>query len=184
LPFLPPLVLRISFGFPSRCGFSTASGCRWNQSKREFAKQTQNIKSAKNDGFDVVIGNTPYGAGLMKTERDYLENKFNAGNTDTAALFMLYARKLSKTSGKNGFIIPKAFTYASNWQTVRDILLPDIEKIADCGKVWQNVKLEMSIYINQLNNTKDYFDYYKRNDTVIEKIGTKKKIYTTSLSLY
>jgi adenine-specific DNA-methyltransferase len=129
----------------------------------------------KNGGFDVVIGNPPYGAELMKTERNYLEHKFNVGNTDTAALFMLHARKLSKVNGKNGFIIPKAFTYASNWQTVRDILLPDIEKIADCGKVWQNVKLEMSIYINQLNNTKDYFDYYKRNDTVIEKFGTKKR---------
>jgi hypothetical protein len=88
---------------------------------------------------------------------------------------MLYARKLSKTSGKNDFIIPKAFSYASNWQTVRDILLPDIEKIADCEKVWQEVKLEMSVYINQMNNTNDYFDYYKRNDTVIERIVEKKR---------
>jgi hypothetical protein len=123
----------------------------------------------------VVIGNPPYGAELMKTERDYLEHKFYAGNTDTSALFMLYAKKLSKSDGKNGFIIPKAFTYASNWQTIRDILLPDIEKIADCGKVWQEVKLEMSIYINQINNTNDNFDYYKRNDTIIEKIGVKKR---------
>jgi uncharacterized protein (UPF0212 family) len=141
----------------------------------EFAKQIQNIKSAMDGGFDVVIGNPPYGADLMKAERDYLENIFNVGNTDTAALFMLYAGKLTKPTGKNGFIIPKAFTYASNWQTVRDILLPDIEKIADCGKVWQEVKLEMSIYINQMNNTNDYFDYYKRNDTIIERIGEKKR---------
>jgi adenine-specific DNA-methyltransferase len=31
----------------------------------------------KNGGFDVVIGNPPYGADLMKAERDYLEIIFN-----------------------------------------------------------------------------------------------------------
>jgi type I restriction-modification system DNA methylase subunit len=144
----------------------------WN---KEFA-QLIGRENADDAGlFDVIIGNPPYGADLMKAERDYLERKFSVGNTDTAALFMLYARRLSKTFGKNGFIIPKAFTYASNWQSVRDILLPDIEKIADCGKVWQTVKLEMSIYINRMNNINDSFDYYKRNDTVIEKFGTKKR---------
>jgi len=143
--------------------------------EKEFGQQITRKDMEDKGLFDVIIGNPPYGADLLKTERDYLEYKFNARNTDTAALFMLHARKLSKTFGKNGFIIPKAFTYASNWQTVRDILLPDVEKIADCGKVWQTVKLEMSIYINQLDNTKDYFDYYKRNDTEIKKIGAKKR---------
>jgi hypothetical protein len=144
----------------------------WEQ---EFGQRSLRTDTDFTGLFDVIIGNPPYGADLSKPEREYLERKFNAGNTDTAALFMLHARKWTKAFGKNGFIVPKAFTYASNWQIVRYILLPDLEIIADCEKVWQTVKLEMSIYINQMNNTNDYFDYYTRNDTIIEKTGTKKR---------
>jgi hypothetical protein len=82
---------------------------------------------------------------------------------------------LSNKSGRTGFIIPKAFTYASNWKKIRNIILPDIEIVADCGKVWSDVKLEMSICINQKNNKTVSFAYYKRNDEVIAKFGSKKR---------
>ncbi|GHU39339.1 hypothetical protein FACS1894190_03460 [Spirochaetia bacterium] len=129
----------------------------------------------KNDGFDAVIGNPPYGAELLDSEREYLDSKFKIGNTDTAALFLLKARNLLNENGKTGFIIPKAFTYASNWQKTRNIILPDIEVVADCGKVWQEVKLEMSICINQKNNKKSTFVYYKREDKKLTKFGSKKR---------
>ncbi|GHT48999.1 hypothetical protein FACS1894102_3010 [Spirochaetia bacterium] len=47
--------------------------------------------------------------------------------------------------------------------------------MADCGKVWQEVKLEMSICINQKNNKKSTFVYYKRKDKKLTKFGTKKR---------
>jgi predicted RNA methylase len=138
----------------------------------------------KNGGFDLVIGNPPYGAALLDVERAYLKQKFDIDTTDTAALFLLQARNLLLPTGKNGFIIPKAFTYASNWQKVRDELLPDIDNIVDCGKVWNTVKLEMSIGILQRNNNSKTFSYSKRNhDNVIEKLGIQQRSLCTEFGL-
>jgi hypothetical protein len=145
---------------------------------REFAS------IMKQGGFDLVIGNPPYGGALMNVEREYLTRRFNVGTTDTAVLFLLQARKLLHSDGRNGFIIPKAFTYASNWQKMREKLLPDIENIADCGKVWSIVKLEMSICILQRNNDKQTFIYAKRNnENIIEKIGVQRRVLCTEFGL-
>ncbi|MDR3109659.1 MAG: Eco57I restriction-modification methylase domain-containing protein, partial [Planctomycetaceae bacterium] len=148
-----------------------------------FDWQEEFKEAFQDGGFDVVIGNPPYGAGLLDSERLYLDNKFNVGNTDTAALFLLQAKTLLNAAGITGFIIPKAFTYASNWQKIRNIILPDIKIIADCGRVWQEVKLEMSICINQKNNKQRSFVYYKRNDETITKFGSKKRTLCTEFDL-
>ncbi len=109
-------------------------------------------------GFDAIVGNPPYGAELYTFERDYLKNKYNIGNTDTAALFLLKSKSILKSQGYNGFIIPKAFTYASNWKKAREILLSDIFEIVDCSQVWNEVRLEMCIYLSIINYQIDTFN--------------------------
>jgi hypothetical protein len=102
----------------------------------------------KSGGFDAVIGNPPYGAELSTKVRDYLVAKFDASTTDTAALMMLNAsRALAKKDGWIGFIVPKPFSYSSNWAAVRTALMPEIVQLVDVGKVWSEVKLEQVIYI-------------------------------------
>lgn len=122
-------------------------------------------------GFDVVLGNPPYGADLSKDVQKYCLNKYPIGNTDTAALFMIQATNLLKDKGYNGYIIPKAFTYASNWAKTRSELIDDIHLIVDCSKVWREVKLEMSIYISQKSaKTKTFVSAIRKNQE-IEEIG-------------
>lgn len=101
--------------------------------------------------FDIIVGNPPYGAELSQEEQKYFAKKFPIGNTDTAALFIIQARNLLKDKGLNAFIIPKSFTYASNWAKTRQEILADVIEIVDCGKVWKEVNLEMSIYNSQKN---------------------------------
>jgi type I restriction-modification system DNA methylase subunit len=111
----------------------------------------------QNGGFDAVIGNPPYGAEISKDQQKYFIKKFPISNTDTAALFIIQAQGLLKNKGYNGFIVPKAFTFASNYEKTRAELLRDLNLIVDCSKVWSEVKLEMSIYLSQKNsNTPDY----------------------------
>lgn len=98
-------------------------------------------------GFDIIVGNPPYGADLSEKDRELLDNKFNIGNTDTACLFMQFAKDLLKEGGINGFIIPKPFVYSSTWTKIRESLLDGLIEIVDCGKVWKEVKLEQVIYI-------------------------------------
>jgi type I restriction-modification system DNA methylase subunit len=126
-------------------------------------------------GFDAVIGNPPYGAELGSTERVYLENKFSLGTTDTAALMMAQQQILLKDNGLAGYIVPKAFTYASNWRKVRTKLLPLLQSIADVSKVWPEVKLEMTTYILAKRKFDTAYRIFNRKESEIYQIGTIQK---------
>jgi adenine-specific DNA-methyltransferase len=100
-------------------------------------------------GFDLVIGNPPYGVELSTTEQKALINEYNFGTTETAILFILRAYSILKKKGCHSFILPKAFTYSSNYSKIRDEILQELISIVDCGKVWIDVKLEVCIFILQ-----------------------------------
>ncbi|OQY26875.1 MAG: hypothetical protein B6244_12225, partial [Candidatus Cloacimonetes bacterium 4572_55] len=104
-------------------------------------------------GFDVVVGNPPYGAELSKNDQIHLSRKFYIGSTDTAILFIKLSYGLIKTNGFLGFIIPKAFTFSSNYKKIRSFVWDDILGIVDCRKVWKEVKLEQ-IIINMKKKAK------------------------------
>ena len=125
----------------------------------------------KSGGFDIVIGNPPYGAELMDIERDYLEIKYNLSNTNTAALFIGLSKHLLKDKGVNGFIIPKSFIYASNWESSRDLMIDDLFELVDCGKVWKEVKLEQVITLFEKGLKNDSYITSIREDKEIKRIG-------------
>ncbi len=129
-----------------------------------------------NGGFDAIVGNPPYGADLTELSRNYLENKFKLGNTDTACLFMAKARRLTNKTGRIGYIVPKPLIYASNWKKTRDFLLPELLEIVDCGKVWKNVKLEMVVYRSSNDgNLQSYVSAVRTKDNHIEQLGEIQK---------
>lgn len=115
--------------------------------KNPFNWQEQFPEVFKQGGFDVIIGNPPYGAELSKIEQDYFKEIYKIGSTDTAILFIKRSLGKLKDSGFLGFIIPKAFCFTSNYQKIRDFVWDNIFTIIDCGKVWREVKLEQAIAI-------------------------------------
>lgn len=125
----------------------------------------------KSGGFDIVIGNPPYGAELMDIERDYLERKYNLSNTNTAALFIGLSKHLLKDKGVNGFIIPKSFIYASNWESSRELIINDLQELVDCGKVWKEVKLEQVIIMFCNNSEINNYKASERNENNIITVG-------------
>ena len=153
-----------------------------SQSVLDFDEETQykincfdweeEFKSVfKAGGFDVVIGNPPYGAELLDVERIYLERKYGLGNTNTAALFLGLLQKLLKGNGINGYIIPKSFIYASNWQVSRELMIDYLFELVDCGKVWKDVKLEQVITLFRKDLNQDNYITSVREDTEIKRIG-------------
>ncbi|MEI0701510.1 Eco57I restriction-modification methylase domain-containing protein [Brachyspira intermedia] len=129
----------------------------------------------KGGGFDVVIGNPPYGAELSEIERNYLEKKFSLGNTNTAALFLGVLKKFLKDNCKGGYIIPKSFIYASNWESSRDLMIDDLFELVDCGKVWKEVKLEQVITLFEKGLKNDSYITSIREDKEIKRIGNINK---------
>jgi len=62
-------------------------------------------------GFDVVIGNPPYGAALSKAEKEYITENFETteGNFDTYKTFIELGMKLTGQGGYMGYITPNTY---------------------------------------------------------------------------
>lgn len=123
----------------------------------DYEREFPEVFKGKSPGFDAVIGNPPYGASLLPAEKHSLAHRYPIGTTDTAALFVMRATELAIRQSRIGLIIPKPFTYASNWEKVRDQIHGRLERIVDVGKVWKNVKLEQSIVVVDSAVHKEYY---------------------------
>ncbi|NER13498.1 N-6 DNA methylase [Leptobacterium flavescens] len=122
-------------------------------------------------GFDVIIGNPPYGAKLDKETQNYLNKNYIKGGSETVISFIKLSHDLLIDGGKFGFIIPKAFSFSSNYKYIRELLLNEIDEIVDCKKVWKEVKLEQVIVGFTKNNTSKTYKTLLRKDQEIIEIG-------------
>ena len=130
--------------------------------KKEFLTLPENaFRPRYKGGFDVVIGNPPYGAKLTKNVQKYLSDKYIQGGSETAISFLKLSHNILSKYGLLGFIIPKSFSYASNYKSIREFLLNDITQIVDCKKVWKEVKLEQVIVHFAKNSTIQDFSIVK-----------------------
>ncbi len=79
----------------------------------------------KAGGFDVVIGNPPYGAEFHKNAIDYLKNKFQTfvWRGESYLVFIEQAHNILKPDGLFGFIIPDTYLNLSFTQSLRTFLL-------------------------------------------------------------
>ncbi len=76
-------------------------------------------------GFDVVIGNPPYGALFRNEELDYFKGRYNTAvwRGESYLLFIEQALRLLKNDGLLGFIIPDTLLNLSFTQPTRELLL-------------------------------------------------------------
>jgi len=104
----------------------------------DFA-EVMNVNICKNPGFDIVIGNPPYGAKFNDSEKAlfrklYPETQFKI---DSYSLFLLKSIPLLKSDGINYFIIPNTFLDNYFEEKVRFKLLKnhsiyEILDLSDC----------------------------------------------------
>lgn len=76
-------------------------------------------------GFDVVLGNPPYGATLSQAEKIYIKKRYQATeyNYDTYISFFELAVKLSRFNSYIGFITPNTFLVTENSTKIRELLM-------------------------------------------------------------
>ena len=150
----------------------------------DFEDEFKEVFKNGSNGFDIVVGNPPYGAELVNYEREYLENKYSLRNTNTAALFLGLMKKILKDSGIGGYIIPKSFIYASNWESSRILMIKDLYELVDCSKVWKEVKLEQVITIFKNNIKQDTYITSIREGMNIQQVGNIKKTTFDDFGFY
>jgi adenine-specific DNA-methyltransferase len=98
------------------------------------------------NGFDIVIGNPPYGGTLSKNEVTYFKSNFKLKTSETAILFIEKGVELCKKNGVLSFIVPKSLTFASNYKQTRSFMLGELSLLVDCGKAFDQVLLEAVVF--------------------------------------
>ena len=115
---------------------------------KEFPEAFQN----KDAGFDLVIGNPPYGNILSDAERKIIISSYDIdvsrgrfGSWNVAAIFVARSRMLMKKEGQLGFLLPNSILRVGQFSKTRDFILKDMQlwEIVDEGNPFADVTLEM-----------------------------------------
>jgi DNA (cytosine-5)-methyltransferase 1 len=128
--------------------------------------------------YDIVVGNPPFGD--ISQNKDLLKlYKKDKYNTDTNNLFSLFLEKAIQFGDTVGFIIPKSFLSAPEFNKTRELVSSfAVEKITDYGeKGFKGVKIEtISLIINtRKKGTRTVVESYVKNE-----ITTKDQSYICS----
>ncbi len=133
-------------------------------SNRAFKWEEEFPEIMKDGGFDIVIGNPPYGADLKSAELDYLDINYltnSKRNYDTYPLFVERANSVLLGGGYFSFIVPDTFLRKNNFRPFRDFLLSrfKIKKIFEIGHVFDDAKATENAIFIALKSEKDNQDY-------------------------
>jgi len=109
-------------------------------------------------GFDVIIGNPPYGDYFTPTEKDYLLKKYQksfSGTFDMYIFFFEVALNILNEKGGLCYITPNTFVDYSQFSGLRSLLKEDnnIEQVITLPKVFEDAIVDTTI-ISLVKNIK------------------------------
>ena len=107
-------------------------------------------------GFDIVIGNPPYGALLLPDEDSYLRKKYTVANyqLDTYNLFTERAIQIANNKALIGFIIPSAWTASVYDDKYRKFLAKEVhidEMVITPKQTFKDASVETCIVLFSTN---------------------------------
>jgi len=128
-------------------------GDKWKE-KKPFNWEEEFEEVFKQGGFDVIIGNPPYGAELSEKERKFIAKKFKIGSLykNTALLFIEKSLELLNKNGYFSMIVPKSLAFSQLWKNGRDLIKQHLIKIVDVSKAFEDVLLEQIIIVLKKNS--------------------------------
>jgi len=132
-------------------------------------------------GFDVVIGNPPYGAEFSNIEKEFLKTRYSKDKTgNSASFFILKGLELVKENGYFAYIVPKQLTYISSWKYVRKKLLDThLVKVIDVSEAFQDVELEQIVFIIKKQKPSDRVVVGFSNNAIIEESNSNRKYFSS-----
>lgn len=131
-------------------------------------------------GFDVVIGNPPYGVDFSASEKNFIKSSYYSmeGDFDSYIYFFEKSFSLLKTNSKLSFIVPNNLLIQKFGKKIRELILNDysIEFIIDLGLgafdeavvptaiIILNKKPNINQIVKFLFRPKDFSEEYQKID--------------------
>lgn len=111
-------------------------------------------------GFDVIIGNPPFGADVSGLEKDLInrEEFFTChGANNSAEHFLERAIQLTRDDGRFGLVLPKTLSYYTTWSESRTKVLAESPPVTlfDNGLAFQDVNYEQASIVCSPNSDPD-----------------------------
>lgn len=135
------------------------------------------------DGFDVVIGNPPYGAEMADSAISRLDKKFakyKSATKNSAIYFTYLSDELLTTNGINTFIVPKSICYSMGWNKCAGFVIEELTRLVDIGKAFENVKLEQVVFVRpKASRVKSFVNGLFEDNFIREFGAVSKSIFTT-----
>jgi len=121
-------------------GIAGSKAFKWEKEFKEIMES---------NGFDVVIGNPPYGAELSEADREFISKRFrfSSSNKNTALVFIEKSLELAGENGYFGMIVPKSLAFSQIWNSGRELVKEHLIKVVDVSKAFEDVLLEQIIII-------------------------------------
>ena len=90
-----------------------------------FDRNRGSVEVRHNGGFDVAMGNPPWGARLTAAEEDYVRRSFESANSTRDSFALLTERSLTmlRKGGELGYIVPSGWQTGKSYTHFRDYIL-------------------------------------------------------------
>lgn len=139
--------------------FNTSETARYFNWELEFPEIFFNEEggSREDPGFDVVLGNPPYGAKFDELDRKFIGYRYphSRSNKNSAMIFIEQGIRLTKQKGYFSYIIPKSISFSQKWADGRQLVLNDLGCIWDVSRAFKDVLLEQVVIVISTKFSKD-----------------------------
>lgn len=149
----------------------------------------------KETGFDIVIGNPPYGDTLTDIEKKIIDKTYDykiirndengKSSSNSSAIFLERVFKILKPDGVLGFIVPSSIARTQEFSKLRKFLrMNSIKKLSEVGKAFPEVGLEMLVMIIQKSKQHEKTIILSQYTQKSEDIPGKFEDVTIDYSIY
>jgi hypothetical protein len=124
----------------------------------EVKEESITYGSISKGGFDVIIGNPPYGVNFTNEMKIYLKNEFFYGDTEFESYIFFIEKSLNLLSRDNyyGMIVPSNLLTNSRYKKIRELILKyQILELVDIGSnVFSTAAVDTCIFTIKIQYTK------------------------------